>query len=306
MDAMERIEELLDEAYFTDDPAEMERLARETLELDEDNAEALILLADAVEYSEEKITLLEKARDILSEEMEGVLHSSEANVLDDEAGMLYVAVLQRLGFALFSEGKNEEALDLAREIEQYDPEGETHARTLLYRVMLEMGMNSEVLQEALKDGVESLAAVHARAIAAYRLSGPGRAAYRALWDAFSAAPDIPFYILGFMTEPDDSSEDELEDYNFAVLFEDAWSMDNELVKWITRGAILLGLTAGLFPEENVEKMMILADALEIADFVEDAMVKAESKDDWSALSRYERTEEAIKLFSGGVFLPLDG
>lgn len=305
MDALERIEELLDEAYYTDDPVEMERLAREVLELDEDNAEAIILLADAVEYSEEKITLLEKARDILTEEIEAVLHSPEGNVLEDDTGMLYIAVLQRLGFAHFSEGRNEEALAIARDIEQYDPEGETLARTLLYRVMLEMELDSEVLQEALKDGKDSLAAVHGKAIAAFRLSGPGRPAYRALWDAFLAGPEIPFYILGFMTESDEASEEELEEYNFALLFEDAWSSDSELIKWLTRATILLGLTASLFPGDDVEKMMILADALEIADFVEDAMVKTESRNDWGTLSRSERTEAALKMFSEGVFLPLE-
>ena len=32
-------------------------------------------------------------------------------------------------------------------------------------------------------------------------------------------------------------------------------------KWLSRAAILLGLTASMFPEQDVEKMMILADAL---------------------------------------------
>lgn len=306
MDAFERIEELLDEAYLTDDPAETERLAREILELDDNNAEALILLADSVEYSEEKTALLEKARDILADEAEELLGGLPENILEDETGMLYIAVLQRLGFALFSDGKNEEALTIAREIEQYDPEGETLARTLIYRVLLEMGKDSEVLREALKDRKDNLAAAHARAIATFRLSGPGKAANSALWDAFSAGPEIPFYILGFMPEPGNGSDEEDEAYNFAVLFEDAWSSDNRLVKWLSRAAILLGLTASMFPEQDVEKMMILADALEIADYVEEAMIRVEGRDDWEGLEGHGRIEAALKMFSKGGFLPLEG
>jgi hypothetical protein len=67
---MERIEELLEEAYSTDDPGEMERLSREVLGLDENNVEALILLADTIEYSQEKITILEKARSALADDVE--------------------------------------------------------------------------------------------------------------------------------------------------------------------------------------------------------------------------------------------
>ncbi|MGI6251874.1 MAG: hypothetical protein ACOYJV_00365 [Aminivibrio sp.] len=304
MDVLERIEELLDEAYFTEDAQEIERLARSVLELDEDNVEALILLSDTIEYSEEKIALLERTMDIISEEAEAVLHAGEGNILEDETGMLYIAVLQRLGFALFSEGRNEEALAIARDLERYDPDGETLARTLLYRVLLDMERYSEVLEETLKDERPGLAALHGKAIASFRLSGPGKTAYRSLWEAVEGGPDIPFYILGFMPEPEEDLNDEQEEYHFAFLFEDAWSMDNDLVKWLTRAAILLGLTASLFPDEDVDNMMVLADALEIADFVEEAIIQAESNPDWGALSPHEKTETAIKMFSKGVFLPL--
>ncbi|NCB16307.1 MAG: hypothetical protein EOM65_09020, partial [Synergistales bacterium] len=72
MDPFDHIEELLDEAYSTDDPDEMERLAREVLALDENNVEALILLADTLEYSREKIDVLEKARNSLAGEIENM------------------------------------------------------------------------------------------------------------------------------------------------------------------------------------------------------------------------------------------
>lgn len=305
MDKIDRIEELLDEAYSTDDPEEMESLAREVLELEEDNVEALILLADTLDYSEEKIELLEKAKDLLAEEMEAIDFDSVENILDDDYGMLYIAVMQRLGFALLSEGRNEEALDIANEINSLDPEEETLGKTLLYRVLLEMGRDGEVLEEALRDKDPGPAAAHSKAIAAFRLSGPDRASYRALWEAFSSAPSVPFFILGYLDEPEEESEELEEDYNFALLFEDIWSSDHELLNWLTRGTILLGLTAGLFPSETAEKMMVLADALHIADYAEDAMIKAESREDWGLLSREEKVLAALEIISRGVYMPVN-
>ncbi|MDD3514249.1 hypothetical protein [Aminivibrio sp.] len=304
MDPFDHIEELLDEAYSTDDPDEMERLAREVLALDENNVEALILLADTLEYSRKKIDVLEKARNSLAGEIENMRLVSGENLLEDEIGMLYMAVMQRLGFALFSEGQNEEALAIAREIDGYDPERETLGRTLLYRVLLEMGKDAEILEETLREKESSPAMAHSKAIASFRLSGAGRTSYRALWEAFSAGPDIPFYILGYREEPEEGTEEAEEEYNFALLFEDIWSSENELIKWLTRGTILLGLTASLFPGETADKMLILADALEIADHAEEAMVKAESREDWGVLSREERIAAALKILSEGTYLPL--
>lgn len=304
MDTMDRIEELLDEAYSTDNPEEMERLAREVLALDETNVEALILLADTMEYSKDKIVILEKARSALAEDVQNIRLVSGESLLEDDSGMLYIAVMQRLGFALFSEGENDEAVAIAREIDQYDPERETLGRTLLYRVLLEMGKDSEVLEEALRDEETSPAMAHSKAIASFRLSGAGRTSCRALWEAFAAGPDIPFYILGYFDEPEGEPEEVEEEYNFALLFEDIWSSENELIKWLTRGTILLGLTASLFPPETAEKMLVLADALDIADHAEEAMVKAESREDWGVLSREERITEALKILSEGTYLPL--
>lgn len=301
----DRIEMLLDEAYTTDDVQEMERLAREVLKLGEDNVEALILLADAIEYSDEKIELLEKAKKALTEEVENLRITDGESFLDDDAGMLYVAVLQRLGFALFSEGKNEEALEISKEIQRYDPERETLARTLYYRVLLEMKKDGEILEETLKDEEKTPAMMHSRAIAAFRISGPCRAAYNALWDAFAIGPDIPFYILGYYDAPVDESEEVEEDYNFALLFEDIWSSCTELINWLASATILLGLTASLFTSEHMEKMMILADALGIAEFAENAMVKMESREDWGLLSQKEKIIASIALFSEFEFLPLE-
>lgn len=304
MENTDRIEELLDEAYTTDDPEEMERLARQVLKYDEDNVEALILLADVTEDSMEKIVLLQKACLFLEKALEEEPIPEGESFLDDDLGMLYIAALQRLGFSYFSEGENGKALEMAHAIMECDPEQQTLGRTLFYRILLDTKEYSKILEESLKESVPFPAMQHSRAIAAFKLSGTGMPAYRALWEAFAADPDVPFHILGYYDEPEDTvdDEDELESYSLAMLFEDAWLADGdtELANWLAGGTILLGLAASLFPPENTEKMLVLADALGIADVAEDIMVKLESREDWGILSKTERVTAALKLLMEGA------
>ncbi len=51
-------------------------------------------------------------------------------------------------------------------------------------------------------------------------------------------------------------------------------------------------------------MMVLADALDIADSVEEALVQVEGRPEWATLSKEEKIVEALSLFSRGVYLPL--
>lgn len=308
MKSAQNIERLLDEAYATDDPEEMERLARQILNFDQDNVEAIILLADVTEESKEKIVLLQKASFLMEKDLEESPVPEGTSFLDDELGMLYVAVLQRLGFSYFSEGENEKALKIAQEIMGLDPEQQTLGRTLFYRVLVDMNEYAAILEECLKEKEPFTAMLHSKAIAAYRLSGATMPAYRALWEAFAADPDIPFHILGYYDEPEeDAEEEELESYSLAMLFEDAWLTEGDapLANWIAGGTILLGLAASLFPTENTEKMLVLADALGLADAAEDIMVTLESREDWNVLSRQEKVKESLKLLSEGRYLPLN-
>ena len=307
MNTTQKIERLLDEAYTTDDPEEMERLARQILNYDKDNVEAIILLADVTEDSKEKIVLLQKASCLLEKDLEESPVPEGTAFLDDELGMLYAAVLQRLGFSYFSEGENEKALEIAHSIMAFDPEQQTLGRTLYYRIIVDMNEYTAILEECLKEREPFPAMLHSKAIAAFRLSGATMPAYRALWEAFAADPDVPFHILGYYEEPDEEAEEEeLESYSLAMLFEDAWLTEGDaaLANWVAGGTILLGLAASLFPAENSEKMLVLADALGLADAAEDIMVKLESRQDWNVLSKQEKVKEALKLLSEGKYLPL--
>lgn len=301
----DRVEELLDRLYGAEDDEETERLAREILELDDDNVEGLMLLADVVPYSEEKIGFLERAKEILEADCDDTLSLDTSDPEAQERCSLYMAVLQRLGFAYFSEGRHEDALDLTVGLLDLDVDGLTLARSLYYRILVEMKKDRDVLEATMDDAERSPSMLHSKAIALWRLSGSGNDAYTALWEAFRSAPRVPFYILGYFDEPEEGDMDEAEEYNLALFFEDAWSSETGLLNWLAQGTILLGLSASLFSKEDTEKMMVLADALHIADSVEDAMVRLESRQDWAARTTDERIDAAIALFLQGRYLPRD-
>ncbi len=307
MDSTDRINALLDEAYSSDDAETIERLVKKVLDLDEDNPEALILLSDVTEDFGGKIPMLEHARRVLEEELqEYEFPDDECCYLDDELGALYVSALVRLAFAYFSEGRNDEALALSRIVAEYDPERETPGKTLLYRLLLEKKEYGKIIEESLKELETFPAMLHSLAIATFKLSGAGERAYKALWSAFAADPDAPFYMLGYLDEPEEDADDEtIESFNLAMLYEDAWLSpeDTPLANWLASAAILLGLAASIFPHEDIDNMLVLADALGIADHVEDVLIKLESGRDWGGLSDRERMVSAIKFISGGLFIP---
>ncbi len=306
MDSTDRINALLDEAYASDDAETIEKLVKKVLDLDEDNPEALILLSDVTEDFGGKIPMLEHARRILEEELQEYEFPEDECCLDDEVVALYVSALVRLAFAYFSEGRNDEALALSRIVTEYDPERETPGKTLLYRLLLEKKEYGRIIEESLKEPEPFPAMLHSLAIATYKLSGAGDRAYKALWSAFAADPDAPFYMLGYLDEPEeDADEETIESFNLAMLYEDAWlsADDTPLANWLASAAILLGLAASIFPHEDMDNMLVLADALGIADHVEDVLIKLESGRDWGVLSARERMVAAIKFISDGRFIP---
>lgn len=58
MKTTDKIERLLDQAYDSDDPEIVRRLAERVLKLDPTNMEGMILLSDVTDDPERKITLL--------------------------------------------------------------------------------------------------------------------------------------------------------------------------------------------------------------------------------------------------------
>jgi len=252
------IEAILDRAFSSEDPDEIDRIARQVLRSDPDNPEALILLADCAGEEEERVGILRKALAVVRSSMPEMDTREQVEDPIEDKGILYLAILQRLAFSLFTLGETTEAFDLSRRIVEMDPEDETFGKTLFYRCLLEMGEYGTILDFSDNDENRSPARAHARAIALFHVQGPSKDARGALWDLFEVGPDIPLFLIGYWGEPHEGDEQEMEDFNFTLLFEDPWNRSEDLLRWLTRATILFAyVTDRLNPEimENIERLV---------------------------------------------------
>lgn len=169
MKTTDKIERLLDQAYDSDDPEIVRRLAERVLKLDPTNMEGMILLSDVTDDPERKITLLALVKRMLKVCIGEDEQDAGQEFIYSETGMLYVSVLLRLAFALFSEGFLGRALDVSQEAMGYDADEVTPAKILFYRTLLEMKEYRRVLEEGMKETDPSAGTLHAIAIATFKL-----------------------------------------------------------------------------------------------------------------------------------------
>ncbi|MCR5347652.1 MAG: hypothetical protein K6E38_07735 [Fretibacterium sp.] len=237
-------DELLDRAYESDDEAEVEALVERALELEPDNPEALLLRADLTDDDEERLAILRGALDAVRSVLKEMEIEPE-EFAEDELGLVYLALLQRAAFTLFSVGEDDEALHAVEELLCYDLEDNGASRNLYYRILVERGDWQRILTETGQDDDHQLGWAYSRLTAAFML-GERPFAARMFWDALIMSPNVPFYMLGYFPEPEGNSEAEEEDFNFAALYADVWSGSRDLLNWFSRGVILFGLLSGRF------------------------------------------------------------
>jgi tetratricopeptide (TPR) repeat protein len=272
-DDLDDLYEILSRAYASEDDEEVAALAGRALELDPDNPEALLFMTDLLDEDsdEERLSLLEKAlarlkRDIEDEGLSGGDLSDES-----ETGFVYLAVLQRMAYLLFTMEQDDRSMEIVEELLTYDYEDRTLAKTLYYRILLERGEWGRALEETLKETTREMGWAYARLLATFMLAGAGRPGRKEnapgaeklgkmLWDAVRMSPNVPFYMLGYFPDPVEDTEEEEDDFHFALLFEGIWAVSLDLLNWFSSGVILFGLLTGRFGDES-EDMREILDSL---------------------------------------------
>jgi tetratricopeptide (TPR) repeat protein len=294
----EDIDEILGRAYESEDEDEIGELAGRVLALDPDNPEALLLKADLVqEDEEERLRLLERARGELERyfQAEGI---SGEDILEDDAGFVYLAILQRIAYTLFSLEEDDRALEVVEELLRCDPEDQALTRTLYYRIYLEREDWTHVLEETMKETKRELGWAYSRLTATFMLSlgrrgkGSGKTGgkdgnlekvNKMLWDAVRMAPNAPFYMLGYLPDPVDDSEEEDDAFHFGVLYEGVWEISRDLLNWFSKATILFGLLTGRFGGESGDMREILDALGGTADYEELTRSLAGADDDDAVL-----------------------
>ena len=259
-DVEELVEELLERAYDSEDMAKVEELVRQALDLDPENPEVLLLQADLTEDDDARLPILvravENARKVL--EGEGI---PEEDFAEDELGSVYLALLQRTAFTLFSVEDDERSFEIVQELMRHELDDQGAVRSLYYRILIERREWALILRETMQDGDRQLGWAYARLAACFMLSGEGKGslgeAAVMFWDALAMAPNVPFYMLGYFPDPVDDSEEDEEEFHFSLLFADVWSSSHDLLNWFSRGVILFGLLSGRFGGEAEDMLEIL-------------------------------------------------
>lgn len=255
-----RIEKLLSMAWNTNSTTRILAIADQILELEPGSIEALILKADNTSNDQERLGILMRA------------HSSLSYCEPDYVGMFTFAIDQRLAYTLFAVGKHNEALaycetalEIAKSEGDSDILDEANAlKKLYYRTLIELKQWQKILEQTMRDEERSLAWAYARLISAWMLA-PERCrsvCANMFWDALMLGPNVPFYILGSLEEPDDDAGPvEHEEFNFALMYYDAVSVSDEFYRWFSRGAILFGLLSNRFDSREREYMLDVLDSL---------------------------------------------
>jgi len=289
------IDELLESAYYSDSQEEIKKIAKKILERDPNHPEALLLLADTLENEEEQLTLLNRAYKIAKSKFYAEFSKEEEDyALDSDSGMIYAGIIQRIIIPLSDSGKTDEAFQLAQDLRKLDPENQTQSHSLYYYMLLKKRDFSRVLEETMKDSIRSLAWAWSRFIAVFMLSGECGAAGRNFWEAILMGPDVPFYMFGKYEEPIGDTEDEDDDFSFALLFSEHIAANSEeLITYVMSRANLFGLLSNRITIEDSEEYDAAMELLRSSGLMDNYLLLLDELED-----KNYNDQSIIKMISG--------
>jgi len=285
------LEELFQELYDSQDVAVAEDIAKKILVLDPDNPEALFVLADGAEEYEAQAALLRRCVEETKRRM-AQASPEETESLED----LLFEAMRNLGWSLLLDEKAEEALALAGEMLAFDGWDPSWGRGIRFGGLLAQGKFAETLEESLKAESGDLFAAHARAVATLELAGPGADAYRAVWDAFRIAPDLPFFVLEYWDAPEEEDEEFLDDYNGALFLQLYWTESEERIMVLSTATVFFGYLTDRLPDEVKEE--VLANLRESPMFAELERARVELRERFGPDGDMEQMDkEALKILA---------
>ncbi|MCF7936489.1 MAG: hypothetical protein K9L28_09120 [Synergistales bacterium] len=248
----EKLDSLLDELYQTEDPERIQALATRILEISPEDPEALVFLSDVAEDNEESIELLERS----TREIRRLLD------LADQEGekrrylvTLLVEVLQRLGCAYIFGGQGDRALEVAELLDSLPESTEPLWHALFrYSGLLLTGQYQAVLEQVMAEEEPTIASAHARAMATFELAGKNEESWKALWNAFRAAPNLPFYLLDYWEPPEEGETGEEDVFAAAMVLQPAWTATEDRVMFLSTATVFFGFVTERLPESLLKEV----------------------------------------------------
>lgn len=196
---LERAQELIYDAFDTDDPQRRVELAEQALKISEDCADAYVLLA------EESAEDAEEARELYEAGVRAGERALGEEIFTEEAGNFwgiletrpYMRTLEGLASSLWVLGERSQALSHYRRILELNPGDNQGVRYELAGCLLEEGLDEE-LGELLGQYEEEASAywLYTRTLWRFRTEGASEQATKELKEAISTNPYVPLYLLG--------------------------------------------------------------------------------------------------------------
>lgn len=196
---LERAQELIYDAFDTDDPQRRVNLAEEALRITEDCADAYVLLA------EETAEDAEEAKDLYEAGVRAGERALGEEIFTEEAGNFwgiletrpYMRALEGLASSLWVLGEREQALAHYRRLLELNPGDNQGVRYELAGCLLEERLDEE-LGELLGQYEEEASAywLYTRALWKFRMEGATERATTELKEATATNPYVPLYLLG--------------------------------------------------------------------------------------------------------------
>lgn len=241
---LERAQELIFDAWGTDDPDEQLALADEALELSADCADAWVIFGEQAGSPKEARTYYQKGVAAGKRALGGAVPTEPIDSTWDLLPVLpWMRAKQGVAAADRALGEPNRAADLYRELLAIDPHDTLNIRLSLSAALLEAGRDEEQL--ALADRFADEANIYwpwIRALARFRMEGESDAAVEALDRAVERNPWVPAYLLGIRRIGNDMlidverSQEAREGSIFVMVALTQWLLVPGALEWVRRRA----------------------------------------------------------------------